>query len=282
VVDLKSEKEVEHALASDVMTPFVYMLDSDAHFREVIALMVKKLISSVFIRDKASSQYYIITQTDIVHFLNNPNLKTINIDEVTAAEIMHGPVEMIEETTPIDVVIRYMTEEKRKRMLIGQGNKPVGVISTRDILMWNNCYFQTAKPLALLIIDQKTGLLLGRHIFSENAQRVDKGLIEIYSSAINAVSHMTNEVLHQQGKLKRFIVDGYAVLFEPYKEIIGALICDGNSIEMHQKLHESTRKFHDKYQYVIKIETKSDLEILPEMIENFRSTSSLLTSRKEA
>jgi CBS domain-containing protein len=282
LVDKNEEKEVEHALARDVMTPCVYLLDSDSSFREIIAVMSKKVISAVFIKDKKSKQFYIITQTDIVNFLNNPKQEELKIKEVIAADLMHGPVDMIDETTPIDIVIRYMAETKRKRMLIGKSksNEPTGVISLRDILMWNNLYFRTAKPIVLIFIDNQTGILIGKHIFSENTEGVlDKDLIDLYSGAIKAISHMSDEVMHQQGNLQRLVEDNHAVLFEPYKEITGVLICDGNSIELHQRLHDSTHQFYNKYHDKFCMNNiKEELDI-SDIVRSFKITPSTLIQK---
>jgi hypothetical protein len=163
---------------------------------------------------------------------------------------MIGPVDMLEQDTPLDLVIRFMVERQYKRVLISRDGKPVGIVSQRDVMKWGDKYFKVAQPQVLLFMENKSSIFVGSHIFQENLNlnnSVDKDLIEMYGGALTSITTITDEVLHQPGKILRLERDNRTILFEPWHEITGILICDGNSIELRRRLHQATEQFYAKY-----------------------------------
>ena len=72
-----------------------------------------------------------------------------------------------------------MHEKGYKRVLVGRSGTPTGILSTRDILAWNNSYFKPAKPFILMIMDNDTSIILGKHVFKENfPHKLNNELIE--------------------------------------------------------------------------------------------------------
>jgi len=240
------------AVAGDIMTPHVIMLDTNATFKNVIELLHKYDISAVFIEDPSKDEYFIITKTDIINFLNDRGMKEQNLSDISVKEIMKGPTTMLDIDTPIDTLIRFMIEHNFKRVLISKNNKPAGVVSTRDIMKWNNTYFKPAKPQILLFMDDINSTFIAKHIYQENiGDDVQQELIDIYGGAISSISAITDEVIKSSGTMRQLLKDKRSILFEPYKGITGILISDYNSIELRRKLKIATEKFYETYSNLI-------------------------------
>lgn len=247
-----NELDVNSAIAREIMTPFVIMLEKDATFKEVVDTLTNNHITAVFIFDKEVNEYYIISQAIITEFLSKIGLKCGDLSKLSVSRIMKGPIETVDIDTPVDKVIRFMAKKNYKRVLISEEEKATGVISTRDIMMWNNTYFKQAKPQILLFIDNKNSCLIAQHIFEENLQDdVEQELISIYGGALKAISIITEEVIKRSGKLYHLHNDKRSILVESYKELMGVLICDYNSIDLRRKLKLACRKFYEMHSDVI-------------------------------
>ena len=241
------------ALAGEIMTPYVIMLKNDAIFQDVINTLHKNNITAVFIYDDAKDEYFIISQTIIINYLEEGGMFQQNLSKIPVSEIMHGPIDMLDFETPIDNAIRFMTKRKYKRVLISKEGKAVGVVSTRDIMMWNNTYFKQAKPQILLFMDNLTSNFIAKHIFEKNVDEdeIQRELIDLYGGALNTLSMMTDEIMKKSGKLSQLMKEKRSILFQPYLNITGILISDYNSIELRHKLRMVTNKFCEEFAHVI-------------------------------
>ncbi len=282
--------DTESVIARDIMTPYVYMMPSTSTLEEVIKFLHDKDISAVFIykEDQAPrknpdctpdmssnknpdkvpehvsnkainkgspKEFFIISQTDIVRFLATGGIKESMIDMVPASRIMKGPIQMLDQTTPVDLVIRFMADNNYKRALIKNDHKAVGVISTRDILIWNDVYFKPAKAYALLFIKNHSGVLIGKKIFKDTLEQekedLDMNLIDLYGGALHSITQMTNEVMKKKGHIKTLARKNATILLEPREYITAILICDNNSIEMRTKLVHALEEFQEKYKNLL-------------------------------
>ncbi len=245
---MDSEYDVQEAVAGEIMTPYIIQLDTNAVFSEVVKDLRENNISAIFIYDSQNDSYFIISQTDVVKFLYEGGLNKEKIAETPVKQIMQGPVEMLDIETPVDKVIRFMTSHNYKRILISKEGKATGVISTRDILKWNDTYFKPSKPQILLIQDNESSNIIARHFFEECIEEdIKKELIDIFGGAMKSMSIITEEVIHKSGNLYNLMKTKRSVLFEPYRNIIGILICDYNSIELRRNLHNATKIFFEKH-----------------------------------
>ena len=245
---MMTEFDVNSAIAGEIMTPYVIMLKTDSVLEEVMETLSKNKISAVFIYDDSNNEYYIISKTGIVDFLNSGGLHRENLANVLVSEIMQGPIGMLDIETPVDNIIRFMTEHNYKRVLISKEGKVKGVVSTRDIMKWNNTYFKPSKPQILLFMDNKSSNFIARHIFEEHIEYdLKRDLLDLYGGALSTISFMTDEVIEGSGKMSHLIKEKRCVLFEPYENITGILICDYNNIELRHKLRKATEKFYNTH-----------------------------------
>ena len=165
---------------------------------------------------------------------------------------MQGPTTMIDVNTPIDSVIRFMIEHNFKRVLIGRDNKPAGVVSTKDIMQWNNTYFKPSKPQILLFMDNLNSIFIAKHVYEENiSDDVDNDLIDAYGGALTTISAITDEIIKKSGTMRQLLKDKRSILFQPYRGITGILISDYNSIELRRKLQLATKKFYEMHTKII-------------------------------
>ena len=242
------EFDVNSAIAGEIMTPHIIMLKTDAVLEDVMETLSKNKISAIFIYDDSNDEYYIISKTGIVDFFNSGGLHRENLANVPVTEIMQGPIGMLDIETPVDKIIRYMTKQNYKRVLISKEGKATGVVSTQDIMKWNNIYFKPSKPQILLFMDNKSSNFIARHIFEEHIEyNLKRELIDLYGGALNTISFMTDEIIEGSGKMSHLIKEKRCVLFEPYENITGILICDYNNIELRHKLRKATKKFYNTH-----------------------------------
>ena len=241
------EIDVNSAVAGEIMTPYVVMLNIDASFQDLINTLHNHNISAVFIHDNDKNEYFIISQTDIINFLENGGMFKQNIANIKVTELMQGPIELLDVSTTVDKIIRFMSKNNYKRVLISKDGKAAGVISTRDIMKWNDTYFKPARPQILIFLDNLSSNFIAKHIFLHNINEIDiqHELIDLYGGAIHAISAMTNEIFKRSGDMSQLVKDKRSILFEPYQNITGILICDYNSIELRRKLQHATQQFFE-------------------------------------
>ncbi len=235
---------INRATAKDIMTPYVIQATSSATLVDIIKIMSDKQIATIFIEDIFSNKYYLVSHTEIINFLANGGINKKNLPDTSISSIMEGPIEMVDENTPIDLIIHKMQEKNSRRELISRNNIPIGVISQKDILVWNERYFKPAKPEALIIFDAKSSLPLIKHVFnSDKHKELDFNLLDMYGGALSSISHITDELFRQNGKLDEITRNNKAILIESTLNITAILIADHKSINLKHKLFRATKIF---------------------------------------
>ncbi len=245
-IDIRSmsSNSIQAPSARDLMTRYVLMLPSTANFGDLIELMFKNKVSAVVINDPEKQSYYIISHTDVVEFLHHSRMKTETLFQTPLKVIMKSPVEIVDQNISIDIAIRLMNERGHKRLVLGKNGIPTGIISTRDILLWNNRFFRPGKPIMILVLDNATSLLIAKHTFKENLTRqVNDDLVEIYGGALASINNITNEVINADGKMRILQKDKYTVIFEPREKITGILVSTHNNIEFRRRLFAFVEAF---------------------------------------
>lgn len=253
--------DLEHPIAKDIMTPLVYSISSQENFSSAIEQMVEKRISALLVNHE--SQHFIITYRDVAAFLyrnrNSPN----DLNNIKVADWMKGPVDLLDENTPIDSIIHYLFKHGYRLAIIGKQGVPTGVVSISDILMWTDMYFKPSKPLVFAMIHNPTAILIGSYIFKENLEveinnkklrhGVNQDLLDIFGGALQSVSQILEEIIDQSGYVRELEKESYIITFERREFITGILFSDKKSINMRHRLHQVTNLFCDKYIKEIKM-----------------------------
>ena len=167
----------------------------------------------------------------------------------------------------------------------------MGVISMTDILQWNALYFKPAKPLVFIILNNLSGIILGKYIFKDNIPRaLDAELIDLVGGAFSPISNIIEEVMSGSGRIREVEKENYKILFEQREFITGILFADNKSLELRHRLHLATDAFCERFADDIeKIKHRKDaVEIrnLEELVKEYffspKISSDIINSWKSA
>jgi CBS domain-containing protein len=114
----------------EVMTKDVKVVREDTSVQEVVATMIKFDISSVVVVQK-DRPVGLITHKDILMRVLQPSLLP---SVLTARQVMSSPVATIKEEASIEEAAKLMTTKRFKKLLVVQGDKLVGIITTTDLV----------------------------------------------------------------------------------------------------------------------------------------------------
>ena len=123
-------------LVRDLMHPGVMECQPWDTLGEVAKKLAENHIHSLFIFDKDSLPVGVITDYDVMagEWLSGDPESLAVMQTMTARDLMTSPVETIASDTPArDAAVR-MTRDSIRRLLVVDGENPVGVISVSDFL----------------------------------------------------------------------------------------------------------------------------------------------------
>jgi CBS domain-containing protein len=283
--------DIEHPLAKDIMTPGVYQINADASLVDALTMMYERRISGLLVFEKQKNQYFVITHKDIVTFLYHNTDHPIRLKDYKVNMLMEGPVEFIDPELPLDLLIRYLLTYGYRRVFVGRDNIPMGVISMMDILQWSALYFKPAKPLVFMILNNNSGIIIGKYIFKENIPKeLDSELIDLIGGAFSSISNIIEEVISGSGRIREVEKENYKVLFEQREYITGILFSDNKSLELRHRLHLATNAFCERFiEDINKIRQKKDVvetrnldEIVKEYFLSTKINTDIINTWKSA
>ena len=241
--------------AEDIAHIGIYMVEKHDNLRTVLNMMDRKNISAVMVEDSDNlHQYFIISHSDIVRFLNQRHdfqkkMLELGLDifeQTKARDIMHGPIDVIDKDTSIDQIIQIMHERGFKRIFVGNENKqPIGIITTKDILAWNSEFFRKGSPILLCVLENQSGIILSQKFFRDE---FSMELLELFGGSLSAITSITSEVLQKSGNLRVIEKDYYVIMLEPLEDITGVLVVDHQSIDLRRKLQKFIKLFALDYE----------------------------------
>jgi CBS domain-containing protein len=138
--------------AADAMTRTLVTIGPDAPILQAIRLMLQHRISGLPVVDAAGGLVGIITEGDLLRrgetgterrrprwleFLLGPGRRAGDYVEAHArrvGEVMTREVATVEETTPLDEVVRAMEERRVKRLPVLREGRLVGILSRANLL----------------------------------------------------------------------------------------------------------------------------------------------------
>jgi len=127
VCDLYAEKEM--VTASAVMNKNVTTVLPDITLQEAMNLIIEKDITGLPVVDTEENLIGIITEKDIIDYKTKANLKFAKVRDAMKTDITTYSPE-----TPLEEIIRIISEERFRRVPIVENKKVVGIISRRDII----------------------------------------------------------------------------------------------------------------------------------------------------
>lgn len=123
-------------LVRELMHPGVMTCKPDTPLGEVARMLDERHIHALFVTENGAQIQGVITDFDLLagEWLSEDPQSLAVMREMTAGELMSSPVAMIEAGAPASEAARRMDAESIRRLLVIEGDKPVGVISVTDLL----------------------------------------------------------------------------------------------------------------------------------------------------
>jgi len=119
---------IENRKVGEVMTPYVITASTGDSVRDIARILSGKKISSVGVKDSGGNIVGIISQRDILREFDR------DFDKVTAESIMSSPVISIDPNATLREAMEILSEKGIHRLLVTVDGKPVGLLSTSDIM----------------------------------------------------------------------------------------------------------------------------------------------------
>jgi CBS domain-containing protein len=124
----------------DIMSTPVIAIDAKANVAQAASSMEKNKIARLVVLD-TERLAGLISMRDILDNLTNPQQRppafrssSFSLSNVPVKNIMRTPVYTIDYGMPADSAIRQLLENKISSLVVTRNNKPVGIISVRDII----------------------------------------------------------------------------------------------------------------------------------------------------
>jgi CBS domain-containing protein len=113
----------------DVMTPNPTICRTDATARDAAALMRDQDIGDVLVQDDGGT-LGIVTDRDIVTraVAAGRDPADVHLNEIWTADVKTVTID-----TPVDEVIRIMSDTAVRRIPVCEGNRPVGIVALGDL-----------------------------------------------------------------------------------------------------------------------------------------------------
>ena len=116
--------------AKDIMSKKVVSIEPSISATEVAKLMDRNNVSCVVLMLN-EEPYGIVTERDLLSKITALNKRS---SEIKAEEIMSSPVTLVSSFTPTDEVAQKMVENKIRRVVVVDGQQPVGIITVTDFV----------------------------------------------------------------------------------------------------------------------------------------------------
>lgn len=124
----------------EIMSTPVIAIDSDANIAQAGSVMEKNKIARLLVVD-GGKLAGLLSQRDIFESLSNPQERLperkstqFSLSNISVKSMMKADVYTIDYGMPADTAIRDLLEKKVSSLVVTRGNKPVGIVTVRDII----------------------------------------------------------------------------------------------------------------------------------------------------
>lgn len=123
-------------LVRDLMHPGVLTCQPSATLGQVAILLTQNQVHALIVSDRESRPIGIISDYDLLagEWLSVDDESLSTMRQLTAHDLMSYPVDMIEANIPIKEAAHALIEKDVNRLLVTENGRPVGVISTTDLV----------------------------------------------------------------------------------------------------------------------------------------------------
>ena len=123
---------MESLTAKDVMSATVLTVRDDLTVRQVAEVLDENEISGAPVLDDEGSLLGVVSLRDVARSLDDPAAG--DRPELTVRRIMTPIADTVTEEVPVPEIARIMVANKYHRMVVTRREKPVGIVSSMDLL----------------------------------------------------------------------------------------------------------------------------------------------------
>jgi CBS domain-containing protein len=117
-------------LVREVMTPSVISVEASSSVRDAAQVMVERGVGSVIVME-AGRPVGILTERDV---LRRVVVKGLDPVKTKVGEVMSSPLVTVRADAYMIDASRLMAQRDIRRLLVVEGDKPVGVVTEKDLL----------------------------------------------------------------------------------------------------------------------------------------------------
>ena len=117
-------------LVREVMTPSVISVEASSSVRDAAQVMIERGVGSVIVME-AGRPVGILTERDV---LRRVVVKGLDPVKTKVGEVMSSPLVTVRADAYMIDASRLMAQRDIRRLLVVEGDKPVGVVTEEDLL----------------------------------------------------------------------------------------------------------------------------------------------------
>jgi CBS domain-containing protein len=117
-------------LVREVMTPSVISVEASSSVRDAAQVMIERGVGSVIVME-AGRPVGILTERDV---LRRVVVKGLDPVKTKVGEVMSSPLVTVSADAYMIDASRLMAQRDIRRLLVVEGDKPVGVVTEKDLL----------------------------------------------------------------------------------------------------------------------------------------------------
>ena len=119
--------------AKDVMSETVLTIRDDLKLHQVAEMLAENEISGAPVLDDEGSLLGVVSLRDVARSLDDP-ADNGGKPELSVRQIMTPIADTVAEDVPVAEIARTMVANKYHRMVVTRQEKPVGIVSSMDLL----------------------------------------------------------------------------------------------------------------------------------------------------